>query len=115
MHELGVVLEVVKTVEEFVSDNDVTGRIDKLVLQIGELSSIIPKYVEAVYPAAVEKTILEQTKLEIEVMPANARCKECTNVFNAVEHRAVCPKCGCKEVELLSGREFYIKEIAVAD
>ena len=115
MHELGVVLEVVKTVEEFVSVNGVTGRIDKLVLQIGELSSIIPKYVESVYPAAVDNTILEETLLEIEVMPANARCKECTKVFNAVEHRAVCPVCGSKDVELLSGREFYIKEIAVVD
>lgn len=115
MHELGVVLEVVKTVEQFVEENTVTGKLEKLVLQIGELSSIIPKYVEAVYPAAVDKTILENTTLEIEVMPANARCKKCTKVFNAVEHRAICPKCESKEVELLSGREFFIKEISVID
>lgn len=115
MHELGVVLEVVKTVEQFAEENNVSSKIEKLVLQIGELSSIIPKYVEAVYPAAVDGTILQNTKLEIEVMPANARCKECTKVYNAVEHRAICPKCGGKDVELLSGREFFIKEIAVID
>ena len=115
MHELGVVLEIVKTVEQFVDENDVTSKIDKLILQIGELSSIIPKYVEAVYPAAVDGTILEKTELEIEIIPANARCKDCTKIFNAVINRAVCPECGSKEVELLSGREFFIKEIIVVD
>ena len=115
MHELGVVLEVVNTVEQFVEENGVTSRIEKLVLQIGELSSIIPKYVEAVYPAAVDQTILENTNLEIEIMPANALCKECNKVFNAVQNKAICPECGGKELELLSGREFFIKEIIVMD
>ena len=55
--------------------------IDKLVLQIGELSSMVPKYIEECYPAAVDGTILQDTKLEIEVLPANALCSECKKVF----------------------------------
>ncbi|MBL8967680.1 MAG: hydrogenase maturation nickel metallochaperone HypA, partial [Spirochaetaceae bacterium] len=41
MHELGVVIEIVKTVEDFAKANGVT-KVDTIVLQIGELSSIIP-------------------------------------------------------------------------
>ncbi|MDZ7543562.1 hydrogenase maturation nickel metallochaperone HypA, partial [Clostridium perfringens] len=41
MHELGVVFEVVRTVENFAQRNALT-KIDKIVLQIGELSSMIP-------------------------------------------------------------------------
>lgn len=43
-------MEIVKTVEKFAVENKV-GRIEKLVLQIGEISSVIPEYMKKVYPA----------------------------------------------------------------
>lgn len=110
MHEIGVMIEVVKTVENFARENGVT-KIEKLVLQIGELSPMIPRYIEACYPAAVDGTSLENTKLEIEIMPGNGICKECNKVFNLIENNNTCPKCGSKHWEILCGKEFFIKEI----
>lgn len=110
MHELGVIIEVVKNVEKFAKKNELT-KIKTLVLQIGELSSMIPKYMEACYPAAVDGTLLQETKLKIEILPANAICKKCNKVFNAIENNGKCPNCESKDLELLSGREFMIKEI----
>lgn len=110
MHELGVIIEVVKTVENFVKQNGLT-KIDTLVLQIGELSSMIPKYIEACYPAAVDGTMLQETKLKIEILPGNALCKKCNEVFNLIENRSKCPGCGSEDWELLCGKEFIIKEI----
>jgi len=110
MHELGVVIEVVKTVENFAKENDIK-KIDSLVLQIGELSSMIPKYIEDCYPAAVDGTIMQDTKLEIEILPGNGLCKQCDKVFNVLENEGLCPNCGIKDFDLLSGREFFIKEI----
>jgi hydrogenase nickel incorporation protein HypA/HybF len=110
LHELGVVIEVVRTVEDFAKNNGVT-KIDTLVLQIGELSSIIPKYVEACYPAAVDGTLLQETKLKIEILPGNAICKKCNKVFNLIANNKKCPNCGSDDWELLSGKEFMIKEI----
>lgn len=110
MHELGVVFEVIKTVEDFAKKNGVT-KIDTIVLQIGELSSMIPKYIEACYPAAVDGTIMQDTKLKIEILPGNARCRQCEKVFNLIEHSGICPGCGGKDWEQLSGKEFMIKEI----
>jgi hydrogenase nickel incorporation protein HypA/HybF len=115
MHELGVVIEVVNTVERFARENDVKGRIETLVLQIGELSSMIPKYIEAVYPAAVDGSILEGAELKIEILPGNARCADCGKVFNVLANKGLCPGCGGKNTELLGGKEFFIKEIAVID
>jgi hydrogenase nickel incorporation protein HypA/HybF len=110
MHELGVVFEVIKTVQDFADKNGVT-KIEKLVLQIGELSSMIPKYIQACYPAAVDGTWMQDTKLEIEILPGNGLCKECHKVFNIMENSQICPNCKSKHWELLSGREFMIKEI----
>lgn len=108
MHELGVVIEVIETVETFAVQNGLS-KIDTLVLQIGELSTMIPKYIEACYPAAVDGTMLQETKLHIEVIPGNALC--CNSVFNVIENSGKCPLCQSEKWELLSGKEFMIKEI----
>lgn len=86
-------------------------KIHTLVLQIGELSSMIPDYIHKLYPAAVEGTLLEETTLKIERIPANGKCKDCNLVFPLIKENGRCPNCGKKSFELLSGKEFYIKEI----
>ena len=110
MHELGVLIEVIKTVEDFAQSNGLT-KIDTLVLQIGELSSMIPKYIEECYPPAVDGTLLQETKLKIEILPGNGICKKCNKVFNLIEHNRECPNCESKDWEILCGKEFMIKEI----
>lgn len=110
MHELGVVIEVVKTVEKFAKSNNLT-KIDTVVLQIGELSSMIPKYIENCFPVAVDGTLLEESKLKIEVLPGNAMCRGCKKVFNITANNGICPHCVSKDWEILSGKEFMIKEV----
>jgi hydrogenase nickel incorporation protein HypA/HybF len=110
VHELGVVIEVVKTVDDFARKNHVR-QIQTLVLQIGELSSMIPKYVEDCFPMAIEGTILQSSKLKIEILPGNAICSECGKVFNLLQNENVCPGCAGKKWEIISGKEFVIKEI----
>ncbi len=110
MHELGVVIEIVKTVEDFAAANGLS-QIDTVVLQIGELSAMVPKYIEDCYPAAVDGTRLQDTKLRIEIIPGNALCKACGKVFNLLEHKSSCPSCSGKDWDLLTGKEFLIKEI----
>lgn len=110
MHELGIIFEVVKTVRKFAEENQLT-KIETLVLQIGEISPIVPKYIEEAYPAAIDGTPLQDMKLQIEILPANARCNKCSTIYNLVEHEGACSNCGEKDFEILSGREFMIKEV----
>lgn len=110
MHELGIMFNVIRTVEAFAIQNGVE-KIDTLVLQVGELSPVVPQYIEACYPAAVDGTLLQDTRLRIEIVPGNALCKPCNLVFNLLEHHQICPECGKADWEILSGKEFLIKEI----
>lgn len=110
MHEVGIMMDVIKTVENFARRNGVT-KIQTLVLQVGELSSIIPRYIEACYPAAVDGTLLQETELKIEILPGNAICKKCNKVFNLLENKNKCPHCGGRDFDILCGKEFIIKEI----
>lgn len=112
MHELGVLLQVVKQVEGVARQNKVS-HIEKVVLQVGELSSMIPAYMYKLYPMATEGSILAGSELHIDILPANALCKDCRKVFGIVEHQGICPYCASPSHEIISGREFMIKEILV--
>ncbi len=110
MHELGIIIQVVQTVEEFAKENKLTV-IEELVLQVGELSSMYPKYIEDVYPIAVENTMLADTKLVIEMLPGMGQCNSCKYHFNLKENDNLCPTCGADDWVVMTGTDFMIKEI----
>ncbi|NLY72721.1 MAG: hydrogenase maturation nickel metallochaperone HypA [Tissierellia bacterium] len=110
MHELGIMISVVETVEKFAKENGIT-EIETLVIQIGEISSVVPHFAQACYPAAIDGTMMENTELKIEIIPANCRCNNCSKIFGYVGSRGICPHCEAEDWELLGGEEFNIKEI----
>ncbi len=110
MHELGIMYHIVEQVLNVVEKNQLD-EVEAIVLQVGELSSVVPRYLQACFPAAVDGTILQHTKLEIELLTANGICRGCGKVYPLLEHESVCPVCRCEEVERISGGEFYLKEI----
>ncbi|MDO5734630.1 MAG: hydrogenase maturation nickel metallochaperone HypA [Eubacteriales bacterium] len=114
MHELGIMIEVVRQVEAMAKREKVK-RVEKIVLQIGEIATVIPHFVEECFPAAAYETSLEDTELEIEIIPANGRCRECEKVYHLLDKNGHCTYCGQKNFDFLSGREFMIKEILVED
>lgn len=110
MHELSIISALVKTVEQIMQQEGLT-QVETIVLQVGELSGVVPHFVEECYPAAVYQTSLEQTKLKMEVIPGIVRCLDCGREFSGVQYNLKCPQCGSEHLEALSGREFIIKEI----
>lgn len=112
MHELGVIIHVCDQVTAFAKENNIP-RVDEIVLEIGEGSGIIKEYVEKVWPAAILHTMLESTKLIIETVPGMAMCEDCFEIYNVIENKGCCPQCGSQAKEILSGRDFNIKEIHI--
>lgn len=110
MHELSIMGEVVRIVERVAMENRLE-KVDTVVLQVGELTPIVPHFLEEYYPAVTYKTSLEGTKLRVEMVPGIARCNDCGKVFNVVEHDGVCPQCSGSAYEIISGRDFLLKEI----
>lgn len=114
MHEMSLAIQAIRSVLEFAGDNGID-EIDTVVLEIGELSLVVPEYMEEAWNAAVRNTMLESSRLRIDVTPGNGLCSDCGRVYNIVENKGVCPKCGSREKEILCGREFNIKELLVPE
>ena len=114
MHEIGVVRSMVKTVTDFARQNDIR-EIAEIVLDIGELSLVIPKYVEDIYPAVVKDTWLQDTRLVIHSIPGMAECDDCDEIFNVIACNGHCPNCNSFNKTVLSGRDFTVREIHVPE
>jgi hydrogenase nickel incorporation protein HypA/HybF len=115
MHELSLLVEVVKIVEDLVIENKIK-RLKAIVLQVGEVSSVVPSFMIEYFPVVtLDKPFFKDTELEIEMIPGEAKCFDCGEVFNIVETKGYCPKCNSFEKEVLRGREFLIKELVVYD
>lgn len=110
MHELGILINITETITAFAQENGIT-EIQTLVLEIGELSPVVPRYIEACYPAAVYNTLLENTELKIEIVPGTGQCGSCGKVFNVLKNNAQCPACSGTAYTVISGKDFIIKEI----
>ena len=115
MHELGVVFEIIKMVDRVAVEQNLD-EIDTIVLEVGELASVVPIYLEECFPAATyNRPRFENTKLKIDIIPGEAKCYQCGNVFNVIMNKGYCPECNSFEKELISGKEFMIKEIVVKE
>jgi hydrogenase nickel incorporation protein HypA/HybF len=112
MHELGIVIQIVKTMEKYMEENNIS-KIDTLVLQVGELSGVYPRYLEDVYPIAVEYSKLKDTKLKLDVTPGIGQCLKCGFNYALLENNSTCPLCSNKEYSVITGKDFIIKEIHV--
>ena len=92
MHEIGVVRAMVKTVTDYAAANQIS-EISEIVADCGELSLVIPEYVEELYPPVVKGTPLENTKLIVNIVPGMAECEDCDEIFNVIECNGYCPNC----------------------
>ena len=110
MHELSIVTSIVDTIESYMKENSLT-ECEEIVLQIGELSDVIPEDLTACYPTAVESTITEFTEKKKKKIAALAKCKNCGEEYRYIENKGACPKCKSIKREITQGKEFFIKQI----
>lgn len=113
MHELGVVFHIIRDLETVAAENGVS-RINRVTLQLGEVSTVIPRYLTDCWKWASQKNdLVRGAQLCIEMLPAVTFCQGCGREYPTVQHGRICPHCGSERTYLLRGNEFMIKEIEV--
>lgn len=113
MHEMGIMSAMLNTLDGILKEEEVNS-VNRIVMQIGEISGVIPHYIEECYQAVAYGTKYENTKLEIEVIPGIVRCEDCKEEFNGMRYDLHCPSCKGEHLTALTGRELMIKEVEVS-
>ena len=111
MHELGIVFHISKSVESVAADNDLEN-VSAVVLELGEVSGVVPDYLTDCWKwAAAKSELMSGSQLKIETLPAVTRCDSCGKDYPTVAHGKTCPHCRSGDTWLLTGNEVNIKEI----
>jgi len=114
MHELGIVFYIIKDVEKVAEEQHCT-HISKVVMNIGEVSTVVPYLLTDCWDWAVKKErLLTGSKLVINTIPAVSFCQDCQKEYPTVKHGKTCPFCKGGNTYLLRGNEVEIKEIEVS-
>ena len=111
MHELSTIYYVIDTVEKLMVENDLK-EVGSITLEVGEVSGIIPSYLQDFWLYARKKTEhFQETELKIEERTAVTFCQNCEGTYPTMQYAKICPYCGSDQTYLLTGNEYNIKEI----
>lgn len=115
MHELPVTESILKIVLAHAEKNDVR-RVMTIGLQIGRLSDLEDEWMQRYFNYVSRGTLAEGARLQIERMPIRLACNACAKIHtvdDASQMDIPCPHCGKIDVKLVSGREYFIKNMEV--
>ena len=115
MHELQVTQRILDIILRHAEVNGVS-KVISIQLKIGELSDLENEWIQNYFDYLSKDSIAENAKLKIERSPVVMECDDCSHSFevNIKEIKEVqCPECANKKCTLVSGREYYIKDMEV--
>ena len=111
MHELGIVFHIIKTIEDVAEEQNLT-KVSKVVLEVGEVSTVIAELLESCWDWSCKRsTLMEGCVLEHVVIPAVTYCEDCGKTYETVKYAKVCPYCRSEHTYLKEGNEVRIREI----
>ena len=115
MHELPVTERILDVVLAHVKRNNVK-KVVRINLRVGELSDLEDEWIQHYFSYLAKETEAAEAILVIERVPIIIACSQCAHQFqiNIKEMKEIeCPQCGAKKGSIISGKEYYIKDMEV--
>ncbi|MBD2385303.1 hydrogenase maturation nickel metallochaperone HypA [Cylindrospermum sp. FACHB-282] len=110
MHELGITQNIIAIVSEQAKGQ----KVQRVLLEIGKLSAIMPDAILFCFDICAQDTIVQGAKLEIREIPGLAKCRQCGTEISLEKPFGIC-KCGSLQLDLIAGEELKIKEIEIEE
>ncbi len=111
MHEMSLIEALLEQVRQETRPGT---RVRTVRLRVGALRQALPEMLAFCYAAAVRGTSLEGSRLEIEPVPAEARCRQCCLTFDVEDNWLECPRCRSTAADLLRGDELQLVSLELA-
>jgi hydrogenase nickel incorporation protein HypA/HybF len=111
MHEMSIIEALIEQVRQEIRPGT---SVRAVRLRVGKLRQAMPETLTFCYDAAVRGTSLEGSRLEVEELPAEARCRRCCLTFVVEENWFECPRCRAAGADLLHGDELQLMSLTLA-
>lgn len=115
MHELSYIIDIVNTVSEEMESRKIE-KVNKIVVDVGEMSGVVPTYLHKYFPEAVKGTKLKDALLETNEILVEIQCDGCNTVYHPDKtNNYRCPNCNGRAGKLLKGKGIQIKSIEIEE
>ena len=104
MHELAIA-DAVRAIAE---RNARGRRVTRVELSVGHLRQVVPSSLEFSWDLVTQGTAVDGAELQIEYVPAAARCRACGDESDLEEFPARCGACGSLDVDVTGGDELLV-------
>ena len=112
MHEFGIAQTIFAEVCNETKKRNISS-VKSIILEVGKIAAIVPDALEFSFETITKGTFLESTNLIIKEIPFKAKCEQCGDIFEVEDFNLLCPECGNRQCELVSGDELVIKRLEV--
>ena len=106
MHELSVVQNIIKIIDEKFHDGNYS--ITEVVMEIGELTCVEHQTLSFCFNSVKQNTILKDAIFSINTIKGKGMCRFCGH-----EQCTVCEKCEKTGMEIIQGKELQLQYVEV--
>ena len=110
MHELGIAEELSSIVVETAKKENLS-KVTRVSIIFGQLVQIVPEIFEFAFRETVRNTIASEAELSMEIVPVRLQCKTCGSDLPLEDNRFECSVCSSSDIEIVQGKEMFIKSI----
>jgi len=112
MHELGIAKDFWDVIKQTAKDNNLK-KISKIVIVLGQASGIEADFLRhSLVDHILPGTIAANSELIIENTGLMAKCRKCSKEITVEKVKGLsCPFCKSQDIEIISGKETYVKNI----
>ena len=112
MHELTITESLLRTVEEEIRRYKAT-RVSEIRIVMGAINAFVPECIEEYFNLMSDDTPAKGAKLVFKIQPAILKCRDCDGKFEMEYNRLKCKFCHGINVDIVSGKEFYIESLDI--
>lgn len=110
MHELSIASAVVASAERCAAGR----RVATVRLRVGAMRQVVPSSLVFYWPIAARASVCQDARLEVQSVPARARCRGCAREWELSEPLLRCGGCGAA-ADVIAGEELEIESIDVVE
>ena len=116
MHELSITQNLIDLVAGECKKNNINHP-KKIIAELGSLTGYSKESIQFYYDLLSKETpVLAGTELDIREIRAQILCNSCKKKSVITEPCMMfCNRCGSQDIDIISGREFIVKEIETED
>ena len=108
MHELSIAMNIIEIATEERKKAG-GGNIRSVELEVGTLSGVVIDALEFALEVSVKGTVLENARIDIHQVDAQASCNQCGHVFSVEDLFTNCPRCHSYDTQLIRGSELRFR------